>query len=196
MRIEARAPTRIDLAGGTLDIWPLYLFHPGAVTVNCAVTRRASCVLETRPGHAIELVSRDTGRRERFASLDALARSHRYRLPLVAHLVRHFRPQGGLRAETNSEAPAGAGLGGSSAMAVALCAALNLFGGFLAKTLAIPVVYLDTAGTFVAGPGAGPRGGRRGRGGARRRPARPGPVRSLTGLPRGRFARPSRRRAG
>ena len=69
MRIEARAPTRIDLAGGTLDIWPLYLFHPGAVTVNCAVTRRASCVLETRPGHAIELVSRATGRRERFASL-------------------------------------------------------------------------------------------------------------------------------
>jgi galactokinase/mevalonate kinase-like predicted kinase len=24
--IEASAPTRIDLAGGTLDIWPLYLF--------------------------------------------------------------------------------------------------------------------------------------------------------------------------
>jgi len=129
MRIEARAPTRIDLAGGTLDIWPLYLFHPGAVTVNCAVTRRASCVLETRPGRAIELVSRDTGRRERFASLDALAMSRRYRLPLVAHLVRHFRPQGGLRVETNSEAPAGAGLGGSSAMAVALCAAFDRLTG-------------------------------------------------------------------
>ena len=40
-RIVARAPTRIDLAGGTLDIWPLYLFHPGAVTVNCAITRYA-----------------------------------------------------------------------------------------------------------------------------------------------------------
>jgi D-glycero-alpha-D-manno-heptose-7-phosphate kinase len=129
MRIEARAPTRIDLAGGTLDIWPLYLFHPGAVTVNCAVTRHASCAIETRPGRAIELVSRDTGRRERFSSFDALARSERCRLPLLAHLVRHFRPQDGLRVETNSEAPAGAGLGGSSAMAVALCAALDRLTG-------------------------------------------------------------------
>jgi len=41
--VEATAPTRIDLAGGTLDIWPLYLFHPGAVTVNVAIDRRAFC---------------------------------------------------------------------------------------------------------------------------------------------------------
>jgi D-glycero-alpha-D-manno-heptose-7-phosphate kinase len=41
--VEATAPTRIDLAGGTLDIWPIYLFHPGAVTVNCAIDRRAWC---------------------------------------------------------------------------------------------------------------------------------------------------------
>ncbi|HVS74821.1 MAG TPA: hypothetical protein VHE23_05300, partial [Candidatus Acidoferrales bacterium] len=75
MRIEARAPTRVDLAGGTLDIWPLYLFHPGAVTVNAAITRYASCVLETHPaGNAkIQLVSRDTKREESFASLSALA---------------------------------------------------------------------------------------------------------------------------
>ena len=41
MRIETSAPTRIDLAGGTLDIWPLYLFHPGAQTVNAAISIRA-----------------------------------------------------------------------------------------------------------------------------------------------------------
>jgi energy-coupling factor transport system substrate-specific component len=39
---------------------------------------------------------------------------------------------------------------------VALCAALNVFGGFLAKTLVIPVVYLDTIGTFVAAVLLGP----------------------------------------
>ena len=38
MIIEATAPTRVDLAGGTIDIWPLYLFHPGATTVNFAVS--------------------------------------------------------------------------------------------------------------------------------------------------------------
>jgi D-glycero-alpha-D-manno-heptose-7-phosphate kinase len=131
VRIESRAPTRIDLAGGTLDIWPLYLYHEGAVTVNCAISRYASCAIETRPrgDRRVTLASRDTARRERFASLDALVRAGRYRLPLLAHLVRFFRPQTGLALTTDSEAPAGAGIGGSSAMAVAICAALDRLTG-------------------------------------------------------------------
>jgi D-glycero-alpha-D-manno-heptose-7-phosphate kinase len=39
VRITASAPTRIDLAGGTIDIWPLYLFHPGAQTLNVAISK-------------------------------------------------------------------------------------------------------------------------------------------------------------
>ena len=127
MRIEARAPTRIDLAGGTLDIWPLYLFHPGALTVNCAITRYASCVIETAPrsSRRITLISVDTSRRERFASLAELERARRFRLPLLAQLVKFFRPSSGLMLTTNSQAPAGAGISGSSAMAVAICAAFD-----------------------------------------------------------------------
>jgi D-glycero-alpha-D-manno-heptose-7-phosphate kinase len=129
LRIESRAPTRIDLAGGTLDIWPLYLYHPGAVTVNCAITRYASCVIETHRLRRIALVSRDTGRSESFASLARLDASKRYRLPLLAHLVRFFAPRTGLTLTTDSQAPAGAGIGGSSAMAVAICAALDRLKG-------------------------------------------------------------------
>ncbi len=47
MRIESKAPTRVDLAGSTLDIWPLYLFHPGALTLNVAISRYAKCIIET-----------------------------------------------------------------------------------------------------------------------------------------------------
>ena len=36
MKIHSQAPCRVDLAGGTLDIWPLYLFHEDTVTVNFA----------------------------------------------------------------------------------------------------------------------------------------------------------------
>ena len=36
-RVEARAPTRIDLAGGTVDLWPLFLLHDDPVTVNAAI---------------------------------------------------------------------------------------------------------------------------------------------------------------
>lgn len=131
MRIESRAPTRADLAGGTLDIWPLYLFHEGAVTVNCAITRYASCAIETRAEgqRSITLRSTDTRRSESFASLEALRSARRYRLPLLAHLVRFFGPTAGFTLTTNSEVPAGAGLGGSSAMAVAICAALDRLSG-------------------------------------------------------------------
>jgi D-glycero-alpha-D-manno-heptose-7-phosphate kinase len=129
MRIESKAPTRVDLAGSTLDIWPLYLFHPGAVTVNAAISRYASCVVETNPpgDERIKLVSLDTNRSESFASLEALFQAKRYRLPLLAEIVKFFHPKGGFSLITNSEAPAGAGIGGSSAMAVAICAALDRF---------------------------------------------------------------------
>jgi len=131
MKIESRAATRVDLAGATLDIWPLYLFHPGAVTVNAAITRYASCVIETASSgdKRIKLVSQDTKREESFASYDALARAKRYRLPLLAEIVKYFHPEGGFTLTSDSEAPAGAGIGGSSAMAVAICAALDRFTG-------------------------------------------------------------------
>src|SRR5438309_2224761 len=40
-KVTVRAPVRADLAGGTLDLWPLYLFHPGARTVNVAISHSA-----------------------------------------------------------------------------------------------------------------------------------------------------------
>src|ERR1700740_5775 len=129
MRIDSKAPTRVDLAGGTLDIWPIYLFHPGAVTVNAAITRYASCRIETQElgDERIRLVSRDTQREESFASFAELVNGKRYKLPLLAEIVKFFQPQGGFTLTTDSEAPAGAGIGGSSAMAVAICAALDRY---------------------------------------------------------------------
>jgi D-glycero-alpha-D-manno-heptose-7-phosphate kinase len=129
LRIESKAPTRVDLAGGTLDIWPLYLFHPGAVTINAAITRYASCVIETQPAddEKIRLISRDTKREESFASFAAMVKAKRYRLPLLAEIAKFFAPTNGFTLTTDSEAPAGAGIGGSSAMAVAICAALDRF---------------------------------------------------------------------
>src|SRR5260370_17422330 len=109
MRIESKAHTRVDLAGGTLDIWPLYLFHPGAVTVNAAITRYASCRIETQAQGdvRIRLVSRDTQREENFASFAELVKGRRYKLPLLAEIVKFFQPQGGFTLTTASEPPPG-----------------------------------------------------------------------------------------
>src|SRR5271157_3870966 len=106
MRVESRAPARVDLAGGTVDIWPLYLFHPGAQTVNIAIRSYASCVIETRPDRCIELISRDQNIHETFESYSDLARGQST-LPLLRELVLFFEPRRGITLETASEVPAG-----------------------------------------------------------------------------------------
>jgi D-glycero-alpha-D-manno-heptose-7-phosphate kinase len=129
MRITATAPCRVDMAGGTLDIWPLYLYHEGAVTVNFAVNRYTRCALRTRADKRVTLRSRDLGAEESFATLAALQAARRYRLPLAARVVRFFTPDCGLDLETDSDAPAGAGISGSSALIIATAGALDRLRG-------------------------------------------------------------------
>jgi D-glycero-alpha-D-manno-heptose-7-phosphate kinase len=123
VRIDCSAPTRIDLAGGTIDIWPLYLFHQPAVTLNAAISLRAHCVIESRSDSRVVLVSEDTGERVDVESPAALGTAT---LPLVARLVRFFDARG-LTLTTRSDSPVGAGIAGSSAMNIALIAALAAF---------------------------------------------------------------------
>src|SRR5260221_177083 len=129
MKILSKAPCRVDLAGGTLDIWPLYLYHENAVTVNFAIDRYTSCELVTRGDSRIVLRSRDLGREESFPSFQALRSARKYRLPLLARVVRSFAPSAGIELSTDSEAPAGAGISGSSALIIAVASALNRLNG-------------------------------------------------------------------
>ena len=123
MRVEARAPARVDIAGGTVDIWPLYLFHAGAQTVNIAIRCYASCVIETRADRRIVLASQDQQVRETYENLTDLSLKTSS-LPLLRELVLFFEPRRGVTIKTSSQVPAGAGLGGSSALNIALCGGL------------------------------------------------------------------------
>src|SRR5436305_13543933 len=129
MIITSKAPCRVDMAGGTVDIWPLYLFHAGAVTVNFAVSRYASCTLRTRDDAKLVFQSRDLKVTESFESLDQLRAAKRYKLPLLAQLVRYFAPTMGIELDTDSEAPAGAGIAGSSTLIIAVASVLNRLTG-------------------------------------------------------------------
>lgn len=129
MKIVSEAPCRVDLAGGTLDIWPLYLYHEGAVTLNFAINRWTRCVVETHESAHIRLRSGDLEAEEVFGSIEDVARVRRPRLPLVTHVLRYFRPNTGLNIHTDSEAPAGAGVSGSSALIIAVASALNRLNG-------------------------------------------------------------------
>jgi D-glycero-alpha-D-manno-heptose-7-phosphate kinase len=126
VHIESSAPTRIDLAGGTLDIWPLYLFHSGAQTLNAAIDLRAHCTLVTRSDHRIVVRSEDTGRvieAEHWSELRANTE-----LKLLGRILHYFEADG-LELTTRCESPVGAGIAGSSALNIAVCGALSRWRG-------------------------------------------------------------------
>jgi D-glycero-alpha-D-manno-heptose-7-phosphate kinase len=127
MIIETSAPTRVDLAGGTVDIWPLYLFHDRAVTVNFAIDLPARCRIAARSDRRIVLRSIDTGESAEFTTRAELQSSPK--LKMLTKLIYFFAPEQGLEMVTECTAPAGSGLAGSSALNIAICTALNAFTG-------------------------------------------------------------------
>jgi D-glycero-alpha-D-manno-heptose-7-phosphate kinase len=126
--IESSAPTRIDLAGGTLDIWPLYLFHDGAQTINAAISLRAHCAIRPRAEPGLTIVSRDTNVRVDVAHWSELRENHELRL--LGRLLHYFKAEA-LEVHTQSESPLGAGIAGSSALNIAVCGALSAWSGEL-----------------------------------------------------------------
>jgi D-glycero-alpha-D-manno-heptose-7-phosphate kinase len=146
MIIESSAPTRVDLAGGTIDIWPLYLFHSGASTVNFALSLRARVRVETRNDNRIILESSDRGisLETTVEKIETLASDER--LELVSKVVHFFKPATGLHLVARSEAPSGAGISGSSALAIALIGALNRLAGdrYEARKLITIAANLET----------------------------------------------------
>ena len=124
--VTASAPTRVDLAGGTIDIWPLYLFHPGAQTLNAAITLRARVRLEPRADRRLVLLSDDLGVSTGPLAFDDLPAEPT--LPLLAKLAHAFGARG-VTITTSSEAPVGAGIAGSSALNIAVAAALARWTG-------------------------------------------------------------------
>ncbi len=166
MSIWSRAPSRIDLAGGTLDIWPLYLLMDQGLTVNIAVSIYSQVWLRSERNTTYHLVSEDADREETARSLSQL--DFYGPLGLVARGVRHFAPDPGLTVVTRNEAPRGSGLGASSSLLVALLAGLqhltgqrpnttelvNLAADLEAQTIRVPTGKQDYYAAVYGGANA------------------------------------------
>lgn len=131
--ITAIAPARIDLAGGTLDIWPLNLFFDSPVTLNMAISITVRATVKIRRDKKIVLISEDQGEKVIFASCNNI--NHNHKLGMLSRVAKHFvNDKTGVTVTTCSDAPTGAGLGGSSALVIALIAAFaKTFGKNLSK---------------------------------------------------------------
>src|SRR5215207_4384711 len=95
MIIKTSAPTRVDLAGGTIDIPPLFLFHEGAATVNFAVDLLAHCRIETRDDERISIASIDRGEKFEIGSDEISTLKNEPRLELLSKLIYFFKPETG-----------------------------------------------------------------------------------------------------
>lgn len=115
--VTVRSWCRVDLAGGTLDIWPLGLLHPGARTVNVAIDLAATVRLRRSSG---AYVVRQGESEVRAGSIEELAANPDGALVAVVADAFGLPP---VEVELRSESPRGGGLGGSSALAIALIAA-------------------------------------------------------------------------
>jgi len=126
--VFASAPTRIDFGGGTLDIFPLYLFFDGGITINAAIDLDAQVWLTARDDERISIESIDTGAAlEVDGGINCLPTDGA--LALITRLLRYYRPEGGLDVRTRLIPPHGSGLGASSALIIALAHALLAYTG-------------------------------------------------------------------
>jgi D-glycero-alpha-D-manno-heptose-7-phosphate kinase len=119
--IRAEAPMRVDFAGGTIDLPPLFLFHFPAPTVNIGISIKAK--VSITPADEITIVSKDQEVEASWSHWRAIDWKDYPMLELACRLVQSFEVTP-CRIEIESEAPAGSGLGGSSVIAIALTAAL------------------------------------------------------------------------
>jgi D-glycero-alpha-D-manno-heptose-7-phosphate kinase len=121
--IIGTAPTRVDLAGGTLDLWPVHHLLDYKATVNVAVNLPAEVRITLSRSKHYEFLSEDLSAEFTGNFHAAVAND---RLPLFGLLLSAFwRPDlPPLRIYSQARSPAGAGLGGSSCLAVTLGASL------------------------------------------------------------------------
>ena len=140
--IHSKAPTRIDLAGGTLDLWPLYLFLRNPLTINLGISLFAEATIdftdEKGPQNEGQVVlkSEDQNLHLHFpwSALDTIE-AIPPGLQLHYRLLRYFvqkrlgpsfslKSLPSLHLSTRAQSPAGAGLGGSSTLSIAMIGAL------------------------------------------------------------------------
>ncbi|HEU4698696.1 MAG TPA: hypothetical protein VFS40_05915 [Gemmatimonadales bacterium] len=118
--VTARAPVRLDFAGGWTDV-PPFSRDEGGVVVNAAIALHARAHVAPRD-HGIRLVAEDL--HESVELRDVREARADGRLDLLKAALRMTPPPGGCTVTTACDAPPGGGLGSSGAMDVALMAAL------------------------------------------------------------------------
>lgn len=125
-KVVARSPTRVDLAGATLDLWPLHHLFEKKCTVNVGVSIFAEATIEFSEDSNFYIESEDQGLCLKYSYLELKDDT---KLPLITKLLVSLYPKGlpAIRIKTAARSPKGAGLGGSSSLAFTVAGGLVKF---------------------------------------------------------------------
>ena len=137
LKITATAPTRVDLAGGTIDLWPIHNLLERKATVNVAVSLEATVVVTQSPDNKFHFQSEDQNLHDdgEFAMIIRSQKLFLFGLLLSAFWTPALPP---ISVKTRAKSPAGAGLGGSSCLAVAFCRAVAEARHYFDKSYSVP----------------------------------------------------------
>lgn len=121
--VRCQAPLRISFCGGGTDVPPYPELYGGCV-LSCTIDKYAYVSVRTHSTHAVRVESRDLKRVIEFSAHEDDGEPD-----LAKSIIRRFN-ETSLECYMHSDAPPGSGLGSSSAMIVALIAALSQRNGF------------------------------------------------------------------
>ncbi len=125
-KVSYQSPTRIDLAGGTLDCWPLYCLFGGAKTINLGIDVKTEVHLSSNDQEKILVICPDLKYQKSFNSWLDLLGCPDNELTLLKPHISYWKPDG-VTIELHSESPIGGGLGGSSSLCISLIKAFTDF---------------------------------------------------------------------
>lgn len=129
MQVTKEGSVRVDLVGGTLDLEPINVILPNVVTLNVATSLKAKVTLSKTDFDGVEIISKDYNSTYKFNSSEFSSENlfyseHFKEMTFICQILDLFKINSQLKVELSSGAPAGSGLGGSSAMGVTLYKAL------------------------------------------------------------------------
>ncbi len=123
--IKVSSPTRVDLAGGTLDMWPLFNFVKSAKTINMAISIFTQA--EITDFNGVQIESPDLKKTFSFSSVEDFLKSSDPMLSYYQVVVQEMKINRGFRLKTTSQSPVGGGLGGSSSLLISILKAFYLW---------------------------------------------------------------------
>lgn len=160
MQVTRTGSVRVDLVGGTLDLEPINLILPNVVTLNVATSLKAEVSIERSSGKDINIFS-DDYQKEYIVSLSDLTYENLYQsnkfmeMTFLLQIIDYLKVDSGLNIKLKSGAPAGSGLGGSSAMGMTffstLCDLLGISFTLKEKIATVKAIEARILGQGVTG---------------------------------------------